>query len=93
MKRVYLLLFILVVTLTGFAQSAANSPKFSLTEGWNLQSSAKVDKDGSQISTAAFVPQGWYSASVPTTVVAALVKAKVYPDPTFGMNLRYEPSL
>jgi len=30
----------------------------------------------------------WYAVQVPTTVTAALVKQKVYPDPEFGMNLR-----
>jgi exo-1,4-beta-D-glucosaminidase len=94
MKRSYLVFgIILLLSLNGFGQSAATSAKFSLTDGWSLQSSSKVEKDGSQISTPAFVPQGWYSASVPTTVVAALVKAKVYPDPTFGTNLRQMPGV
>ena len=31
--------------------------------------------------------------TVPTTVVAALVKHKVYPDPNFGMNLRSFPGV
>ena len=39
-------------------------------------------------STPKFAPKGWYEVEVPTTVVAALVKHKVYPDPDFGMNLR-----
>ena len=30
----------------------------------------------------------WYSATVPTTVLNALVEDKVYPDPYTGMNLR-----
>ncbi len=30
---------------------------------------------------------------MPTTVVAALVKQKVYPDPAFGMNLRQFPGM
>jgi len=50
-----------------------------------------VDKGGEVISTAKFQPTGWYTVSVPTTVVAALVKQKIYPDPTFGMNLRSIP--
>ena len=31
--------------------------------------------------------------TVPTTVLAALVKHKVYPDPDFGMNLRSFPGV
>ncbi len=65
----------------------------SLRDGWSLQSSCKVEKSGQVISTSKFVPTGWYSVSVPTTVVAALVKQKVYPDPDFGMNLRTLPGM
>jgi exo-1,4-beta-D-glucosaminidase len=65
----------------------------TLRDGWSLQSSCKVEKAGEVISTAKFSPAGWYSVSVPTTVVAALVKQKVYPDPEFGMNLRKLPGM
>ena len=62
-----------------------------LRAGWMLQTSAKVEKPGNVISSQKFRPLGWHSVSVPTTVVAALVKEKVYPDPDFGMNLRTIP--
>jgi exo-1,4-beta-D-glucosaminidase len=65
----------------------------SLKDGWTLQSSGKVDEKGETISTPAFRPKDWYEVSVPTTVVAALVKHKVYPDPDFGMNLRSFPGV
>jgi exo-1,4-beta-D-glucosaminidase len=64
------------------------SDKLVLQEHWTLQSSAKVEAKGEIISTAAFVPKGWHDATVPTTVVAALVKDKTLPDPFFAMNLR-----
>src|SRR5678815_1869538 len=51
----------------------------SLRDGWSLQSSGKVDAKGETLSTPAFRPKDWYEVSVPTTVVAALVKHKVYP--------------
>jgi exo-1,4-beta-D-glucosaminidase len=65
----------------------------SLRDGWSLQSSCKIEKPGEVISTAKFSPVGWYSVSVPTTVVAALVKQKVYPSPDFGLNLRKLPGM
>ena len=65
----------------------------ALRDGWSLQSSRKVDKAGEVISRPAFQPTGWYSVNVPTTVVSALVKHKVYPDPDFGMNLRSIPGV
>jgi len=63
--------------------------KLSLREGWTLQSSAKVHQGGDVLSTPRFQPAGWYAVTVPTTVFAALVKQKVYPDPDFGMNLGF----
>src|SRR5215470_526285 len=71
----------------------AEQPALQLRDGWAMQSSRKVDQAGDLISTAKFQPSGWYSVSVPTTVVAALVKQKVYPDPEFGMNLRKFPGV
>ena len=65
----------------------------ALRDGWSLQSNCKVEKSGEVISTARFQPTGWYTVTVPTTVVAALVKHKVYPDPGFGMNLRSYPGM
>src|SRR5690348_8640919 len=65
----------------------------ALGTGWSLQSSDKVAATGEVISTPNFQTSGWYSVTVPTTVVAALVAHKVYPDPTFGMNLRLVPGM
>ena len=65
----------------------------ALRDGWSLQSSGKVDEKGETLSTPAFRPKDWYEVSVPTTVVAALVKHKVYPDPFFGTNLRTFPGV
>ncbi len=65
--------------------------RIDLKKNWTIQSSAKVAQKGDVISTAGFQTAGWYSASVPTTVLAALVDHKVYPDPYFGMNLRSIP--
>jgi exo-1,4-beta-D-glucosaminidase len=67
------------------------STRVDLRQGWSIQSSAKVAAQGDVVSTAAFNPAGWYSTGVPTTVLAALVDHKVYPDPYFGMNLRSIP--
>ena len=65
----------------------------ALRDGWTLQSSSKVDQPGEEISTPRYQPKDWYAVSVPTTVAAALVKAKVYPDPLYGMNLRSLPGM
>ena len=68
-------------------------PVLPLADGWTLQSSGKVAESGDVISRSSYAPKGWYTVTVPTTVVAALVKQKVYSDPAFGMNLRQFPGM
>ncbi|HEY1657324.1 MAG TPA: beta galactosidase jelly roll domain-containing protein [Candidatus Sulfotelmatobacter sp.] len=74
------------------AQSVS-SEKLSLRDHWSLQSSAKVEATGEMISTRDFNPKAWHDVTVPTTVVAALVKDKSLPDPFFGTNLRQFPGV
>jgi exo-1,4-beta-D-glucosaminidase len=71
----------------------ANTNKLALRDHWALQSSAKVEAKGEVISTTAFAPKGWHDVTVPTTVVAALVKDKTLPDPFFATNLRQFPGV
>jgi len=73
------------------ASDGADTSRFGLRRGWSIQSSAKVEAKGETVSTAQFVPRQWYPASVPTTVLNALVENNVYPDPYYGMNLRSIP--
>ena len=73
------------------AESPVSSDKIFLHDGWALQSSCLFLAKGEQISTAGYKTNGWHSAAVPTTVVAALVADKTYPDPYYGKNLRDIP--
>ena len=75
------------------AEKGVAEPKFTLREGWALQTSAKVEAKGEVISTPAFAPKGWHTATIPSTVVAALVKDKSVADPFPGMNLRSFPGV
>ena len=75
------------------SEPASRPVKLRLTDGWALQSSCKVEASGEVISKPGFVTRGWYDVCVPTTVVAALVKRKMLPDPFFGMNLRQFPGV
>jgi len=65
--------------------------KLLLSEGWFIQSSTLVHEAGEYVSTGSFDSRGWYPASVPSSVLSALVADKVYPDPRWGMNLRSIP--
>jgi len=96
-KRRVVILFVLTQFLLASCLFAQDKPspeaKLALHDGWSLQTSAKVEAKGEAISTPQFAPKGWHEATVPTTVVAALVKDKTFPDPLFGMNLRDYPGM
>ena len=88
---VILVQFLLVSSLLAQTPAQMKHPaetNLLLRDGWSLQTSAKVEAKGEVISTPGFVPKGWHAATVPTTVVAALVKDKTFKDPLFGTNLR-----
>ncbi|NOY38190.1 MAG: hypothetical protein GXO83_11540 [Chlorobi bacterium] len=61
--------------------------KTLLKDNWEIQSSAEIKTAGDSISVPEYNPQGWYPATMPSTVLAALVKNKVYPDPYYGTNI------
>ena len=62
-----------------------------LHDGWLIQSSAKVGTDGAVISSTSYRPTDCHSATVPSTVVGALIENGTFRDPFFGMNLRQLP--
>jgi hypothetical protein len=57
-----------------------------LRENWYVRSSFFVKEDGQTLSSGRFKPSGFYKTNVPTTVLTALVKNGVYPDPYVGFN-------
>jgi exo-1,4-beta-D-glucosaminidase len=71
------------------------SPRWSsiLRDGWRIHSSTGLNARAGAISTPGLAAAGWYSATLPSTVLAALVRNHVYPDPYFGMNLRALPGM
>src|SRR5687767_11674061 len=89
---VCLLFVVSLIAAPAFA-APARSTTLPLAEGWTLQSSAKVKGAGEQISSPGFSTEGWYPITVPSTVVAGLVKNQVLPDPYFGMNIREYPGM
>jgi len=75
------------------AASASGQEQLTLHSDWLIQSSAKVGTDGAAISASTYRPADWYRATVPSTVVGALVEDGVYRDPFFGMNFRELPGV
>ena len=84
---------LLTVTCVAGTALAAEQTKILLAQDWQMQSSCAVKARGGEISTAGFRPDNWHRATVPATVVAALVADGTYPDPYFGMNLKSLPGM
>ena len=81
-----------VATLVTIATGArADALRVGLGEGWTIESSAKVAVTGEALSQPGASTQGWHRASVPATVVSALVADGTFPDPYVGTNLRRVP--
>ena len=63
--------------------------KWLLKDNWKMQSTVADTSEGARISTPAFDTKGWYSISIPSTIIGGLVANKVYPfDPFMGQNLQ-----
>ncbi len=51
-----------------------------------MQSTTRVPQAGNVLSLRTYKPQRWHNATIPTSVLGALVKENVYPDPHFDLN-------
>lgn len=57
-----------------------------LRGGWYVRSSVEVEESGEVLSSCEIPLQGWAATSVPSTVLAALVRNGVYPNPYIEKN-------
>ncbi len=80
---------IVFAPLSAAAKPAAPEPVV-IASGWQLQDAAKVPQSGAEVAATAFNTTGWYTATVPGTVLTTLVNNKVYPEPLYGDNNRPE---
>jgi exo-1,4-beta-D-glucosaminidase len=55
---------------------------------WQIQSSAKAQASGAQVSSVGFATRGWYPVSGRATVMAGLLENGKYKNVFFGDNLR-----
>ncbi len=55
---------------------------------WQIQSSAKAQQGGADISSAGLSTEGWYPVSGRATVMAGLMENGEYPNVFYGDNLR-----
>ena len=80
--------------VSGLLFCAVNTPLFAaatVSPGvWKMQDVARVAESGEVVSSAEYMANGWYAATVPGTALTTLVANKVYPDPMYGENNRPE---
>jgi len=90
-KSIRIFLSLLALSAVGLPAGAAET--IPLRHGWWLASSAALPGGarGESLSSSGFDSKGWQPVTLPSTVLAALVAAGVYPDPYFGLNLRSIP--
>jgi exo-1,4-beta-D-glucosaminidase len=81
----------LTAILAATGGAAAEPSRLELTAGWAVESSAKTAAGGEALSTPGFDAGTWHRASMPATVVSALVADGTWPDPYVGRNLRSIP--
>ncbi len=66
--------------------------RINLFNNWKIQSSKEIEYMGAELSTVLNSTNEWFSAIVPSTVLATLVANKVYTDPYFGKNMENIPT-
>lgn len=87
MTRSFLLPAVTFVTLLFSCSEKITVEEQSLTDGWAIAPSSKIDGEGNTLTTSAINEDIWTKASVPTTVLGALIDADVYKDVFYGDNL------
>jgi exo-1,4-beta-D-glucosaminidase len=85
------LLLTIAPAFLGAATPGPVQERLLLKDGWFIAPSTEVAEKGAALSTPAYESKGWYKATMPATVLAALTADHIYADPYFGMNLRAIP--
>ncbi len=78
--------FCIVLLLGNIAAVFANEKTIFLREDWLVKSAYLVREEGSVVSSGRYKPSGFAKTHIPTTVLAALVRNGMYPDPYVGLN-------
>jgi len=91
MKKILILLCSAVMLISQSCSGGKEKPQIVADykqnlKDWKIESSTQVKDDGSVVSAKSYNDDKWTNAEVPTTVLRALVKAGIYPDPHFDLN-------
>jgi hypothetical protein len=89
MKNIYKILLVIVLIYNPqakmFSQSL-NEKENIILKNWSIKSSLLAKENGEKISEENYIEDKWFPAVVPTTVLSAIVKNGVYPNPRLDMN-------
>ncbi len=77
-----------VMAVAGEPLGAVPPGAFVLDQGWQMQSSALIGDEGAELSMPGRLGGTGYKTEFPTTVLSALIRHGVYPDPYVGTNKR-----
>jgi hypothetical protein len=64
-----------------------------IREGWKVKSSAEVGMNGAKLSGSGVNTKTWASTSLPATILTALVRNGIYPNPYIGTNNMLIPDI
>jgi exo-1,4-beta-D-glucosaminidase len=86
--------FSIFTLLNARAQTPTPTPSENtllLEQNWEIQDATLVKSAGARLSKPQFATPAWIPTTVPSTVLAALVKNQAGFDPFYGMNFRTLP--
>ena len=86
LKILFLFLFSVGMVSCSNSKGIDGKSEKVVLKNWQLLSSTQISVEDKNISLGKISNDGWLDVEVPTTVLRALVKAKVYPDPHFDLN-------
>jgi len=91
-RQISLFIFFVLLTISSLWGKDKDDFSLTLNNDWHIQSTLKVNSSGEEISSQGFNTTDWIPATVPATVLGALVKAKIYNNVYFGKNLKSIPT-
>ncbi|MGQ9620570.1 MAG: glycosyl hydrolase 2 galactose-binding domain-containing protein [Bacteroidales bacterium] len=90
-KIFYIVILLPVFSFNFLIAQTPSEGRILLRSNWKIQSSEKITSAGEKISLPGYGTEGWYNASILSTILAALVENNVVPDPYYGTNITKLP--
>ncbi len=81
------------ITIDDAPLSAVPEGSQLIRKGWMVKSSAEVGMNGAKLSVSGINTKTWATTSLPATVLTALVRNGIYPNPYIGTNNMLIPDI